>query len=123
MKERTDALGNAGRDGIGGDGTVAGSDEECVRVRVQGRRSPGCSENGSRLDLPLLQHAFPVSIFVPVRCVTAHCSHLHHFFSLSLLSCSLSLTRLRSLPSPAFNLSCPFFWGDGHGMPCLNDDV
>lgn len=64
---------DTGRDGVGGDGTVAGGNEESIRVRVFGG-SPRGSEYGSGLNVPLLKHAFLVRIFVPVRGVTAHCT-------------------------------------------------
>lgn len=68
----THELGNAGGDGVGGQQAVTGSHDDGVRVRVLGG-SPNRPENGSGSDLPLLQYAFPVCIFVPVRRVSAHC--------------------------------------------------
>ena len=67
-------LGDAGGDGVGGDRSIAGGGDNGFRVRV--RVLSGCPngpENGSSLNLPLLQYAFSVCIFVPVPRVSAHC--------------------------------------------------
>lgn len=73
-KRETDEVGDARGDRVGGDGSVAGSNNESVRIRVSGvSGSPGGSENGSRLNLPFLQYAFPVTIFVPICSVFLHC--------------------------------------------------
>lgn len=66
-------LGDDGGNGVGSEGTVAGGNDNGVRVvRVRRRRRPEGSEDGSGVDLPLLENGFPVGFFVPVRRVTAH---------------------------------------------------
>ena len=84
-KEMTHQLGNAGGDGVGGEQAVTGSHDDGFRVRVLGR-SPNRPENGSGSDLPLLQYAFPVCIFIPVRRVSAHCG----LFGLYEILCSFT---------------------------------
>lgn len=80
--------GDGGRDGVGCDGAVARGDDESVDVRAEGW-GPRGSKNGSRLDLSLLQHGFSVCIFVPVRCVTAHCAS-----NLALAACFCCVLQL-----------------------------
>ena len=66
-------LGDDGTNGVGSKGTVAGGNDNGVGVvRVRRRRRPEGSEDGSGMDLPLLENGFPVGFFVPVRRVTTH---------------------------------------------------
>lgn len=73
---RTLELGDVGGDGVGGDRSITGGGDNGFRVRVRVRVLSGCPdgpENSSSLNLPLLQYAFSVCIFVPVPRVSAHC--------------------------------------------------
>lgn len=70
-RKGTYVIGQAGRDGVGGDGAVAGGDDDGVGARVPGGREDG-AEYGAGLDFPLLQDALPVGLLVPARRVAAH---------------------------------------------------
>lgn len=64
-------LGNAGGDGIGSERAVTGGNDDGFGARILGG-TPNGSEYGSGLDLPLLQYASSIGIFVPVPSVTGH---------------------------------------------------
>lgn len=74
-KRRGGSGGDARGDGVRGDRAVTGGDDDDIRLCGRGR-SEGSPEDGFRSQLPLLEDAVPVFLFVPVPHIAGHFSHL-----------------------------------------------